>query len=818
MIQLERHQIRSMRRSTLAALARALLSTGLAASLLTLAFSASAAAEGTCANEALRSELSSTLLPDCRAYEMVTPPFKEGYPMYASSIAANGEKAFIYGLGDLAGASGAGESILAGDLYLDTRTPDGWKLAPVDASSSKFAGQRLVAAEADNGLTLWDQHTLDQGYAHKELWLRSPTGVFTAIGPLKPPPTTEEEPSIAMQLGAEGEDKPVGATSDYTHVVVVAADSGGYWGFDGTQRDVASVYEYSGTEKSQPILVGVNGVKESHELIGLCGTLFGGGGIEGPSSTFNALSADGETVFVTVLAERAAGECAAPTPATTEIYARIHGSVDSPAAAETVHVSANECTEACGDESGKNFEGASEDGKIAYFTSTQKLTDDATDGVASGDATGQTGSHRGCAETAPGAGGCNLYMYDFDMPGTECQVNHHCLRLIAAGEVAGVAGLAEDGARIYFVDRNVVTGEPRSSDCIAELPPAERLEEETTHEGRCRAKHGAPNLYVYDAKSEQTAFVGSLAESDESDWKREFHRSLQVAGEDGRFLLFTSRAKHLTPDDETTVQQLFEYDAATGELVRVSKGEDGYDDNGNDTSHGVVPEGDQTVSERADFKSTANDVNLNSQSIATDGQAVFFLTAAPLSPRAYSAEDECRNLYEFHAGPGGVLTQGSVHLVSDGRDVNPSKGLYCGPAFVGMDALGHNVMFTEDDSLAPSDVDNGELDIYDARFGGGFAPVTSEASCGQSCEGSTNALSPLFTAPSSATPTDSSNVPPRSPAAIIPRPPAAKPATQAQLLAKALKSCRRETNKRKRAVCERNARKRYPKSRAKSSG
>ena len=49
---------------------------------------------------------------------------------------------------------------------------------------------------------------------------------------------------------------------------------------------------------------------------------------------------------------------------------------------------------------------------------------------------------------------------------------------------------------------------------------------------------------------------------------------------DGRFLVFTS-FRDLTPDDTSTVQQVFEYDAQTGGLVRVSVGEDGFNHNGN---------------------------------------------------------------------------------------------------------------------------------------------------------------------------------------------------------------------------------------------
>jgi hypothetical protein len=654
---------------------------------------------GGCGNESLRVALSSNVLPDCRAYEMVTPPYKEGYPMFVSSLAADGEQAIINGLGNLAGTPGAGESVLQGELYLDRRTTDGWELSPLDAPSSEFVGQLIVAAEANSGLTLWDQHTLGQGYTDQGLYVRSTDGTFSFVGPLKPATSEPEEPSNAMQLNNKGHDTPVAATSDYRHIVLDAADIKGYWPFDLTQSFQGSLYEYSGTNNQQPILVGVTGPKGSTQLVGLCSTRLGGGGVGGFSSAFNALSANGESVFFTVLP----GGCAAPTPGTAEVYVRLHGSLSSPLAAETVHVSASECTVSCGGESGKNFEGASEDGKTVYFTSTQKLTNNATDGTASGDATEGTG----CAGTTAGMGGCNLYRYDFNAPESER------LSLVAGGEVRGVVGMAEDGTRIYFVSQSQLAG----ANLYGKTPVAEQ-----------------PNLYVYDAASNETAFIATLDEGDGRDWQREYERPAQVTGEGGRFLLFMSTMEHLTPDDETATNQLFEYDAVTGELVRVSKGEEGYNNNGNNVTSGVVVLPVEAVDNVDDFKSGANP-----HSISGDGQTVFFLTKAKLSPRAFSAEQGCRSLYEFHAGAGGSLEQGSVRLVSDGRDVNLYKGLLCGAQFQGMDTSGSNVLFTTDDGLVPGDVDSGQLDLYDARVGGGF-PVVSGGEgglCGVgSCEGS----------------------------------------------------------------------------------
>ena len=66
---------------------------------------------------------------------------------------------------------------------------------------------------------------------------------------------------------------------------------------------------------------------------------------------------------------------------------------------------------------------------------------------------------------------------------------------------------------------------------------------------------------------------------------------------DGQFLVFTSSAD-LTPGDTSTAQQVFEYDAQTGELVRVSIGQNGFNDNGNtDTFGAEIPRGELSEAE-----------------------------------------------------------------------------------------------------------------------------------------------------------------------------------------------------------------------------
>jgi hypothetical protein len=731
-----------------------------------------------CPNDALRLEVGSGLLPDCRAYEMVSPPYKEGYPMFALSYSSDGEKAILYSLADLAGNPGTSENGVTGAVYLDTRTASGWQVSPLNSPLSEYVGQVLVAFEADRGATLWKQHTREQSASTRGLYVRSPAGVFSFVGPLDPPGGIEGEESNVMETGVSKIDNPIAATSDYWHEVLFAAAREDYWPFDATEGAGGSLYEYSGLNNERPRLVGVSGEKDSTQLLGLCGTVLGGG------TTYNALSADGETIFFTLLPQGTNG-CFAPAPTVAEIYARIHGSGTSPAAAETVDVSASECTSGCGNESGKNFEGASEGGEQLIFTSTQKLTNDAVDGTGSGDAA----KGAGCAGTATGNGGCNLYAYDFTAPMGER------LKLVAeGGEVLGVAGVAEDGSRVYFVSRAVLAAAGGNEYGVA--PQAEQ-----------------PNLYVYDTASKVAKFIATLnGTSDKGDWRRPYRRPVEVAGEGGRFLLFVSSRTGVTPDDTGAQAQLFEYDAATAELVRVTKGEGGYNEDGNDVSLGVSLEAIEGFSERLgrgeDFKTKTNRLN-----VSDSGKTVFFEMRGQLSPRALSAQQGCSDIYEFSSA--GAISQGSVHLVSDGRDTELYKGALCGAQLQGMDASGADVLLSTADPLLPGDVDGVQRDIYDARVRGGFESLPGVASCGSPCEEPSAGARSVVTPGSvrqSVEPGVASVVRGHTPRSTGKR---RKSVSRQVLLARALRGCVAKP-RHQRVRCQRIARRRYG-SRAKKS-
>jgi hypothetical protein len=700
-----------------------------------------AAAVEECPNEAVRVELGEGWLPDCRGYEMVTPPYKEGSTVYSAGFSSNGETAIMHSSGSIAGTPGTGEGGLSPNWYVARRTADGWRLSSMMAPLSEFVGQLPVAQEADDGMSLWVQHTPQQSDKTMELYIRSADGAYSRVGPLTPQVGNNEPSDVIEALGLKRL-QPVAATRDYQHIVFEAQSREYNWPFDKTISG-PSLYEYSGMGNEQPVLVAVEGAeKGSRDLIAECGSELGSVKIE---SAYNALSSDGETIFFTV------NPCS-PAPGTAEVYARLHGGVVSPGPAETVDVSESECGTGCGEQSGKEFEGASEDGEKVFFTSTQKLTDGAVDLTAGGSATTGTG----CAGSASG---CNLYEYDFS------QHAHERLTLVAGGveDVRGVAGIAEDGSRVYFVARSAAV--PGAGENEFDRSPVV----------------GEPNLYVYDTGTGATAFIATLSEADEEDWERSYKpRTIEVTGEGGRFLLFPSSAAGVTPDETSGegIAQLFEYDAVTRELVRVSQGEEGYNDNGNGVtkgiSVGVQTRADEGLGDLFDYKPTWNRL-----SVSRDGKTVVFVTRGELSPRAASASAlGCRSVYEFRSE--GAISAGTVHLLSDGRDVQPVNNPHvCGAYFEAMDADGSNVLIATDDPLLPSDVDGVQSDTYDVRIDGGFPLAISSVSCeGGGCEGVASGLAaPVFGAPASASVSGGGNLSPSS-TVVAPAPSSARKAVR----------------------------------------
>lgn len=745
------------------------------------ALAAGDATKAACPNEAMPGFRS--YLPDCRAYELVSPSFKDGFPVFLETLTADGGRLKALSVGHFADATGPRCTLIRYDL---ARGASGWTTTPfADAPLTEFAytdppGSECQFPLSDEGAVLLELRPVSHSVYERDLYLRRPDGSLTSVGPMLPP---SGFPSTPTGTGEAPEGEPgafdlLGASRDLSHVLFTLEPlspsllppgiATQLWPSDTTMLKpieggggASSLYEYVGTGNTVPTLVGVD---NSGHLISDCGTELGDGGSASTRNHLNAISADGSRVFFTSIGASGGVECGGvvgPLPPVEELFARVGGfhtvAVSEPSALSPAPpnegCSTPECTASTTEPANfrdANFEGASADGARVFFTSPQQLLDRATQDPNPKD----SAVNQGRCEAPVGANGCNLYEYEF-VNGTEGR-----LKLLSGGdssglgpEVQGVAGISEDGSHVYFVAKGVLTREPRGDEgeeelCLKELSPVEKSEEETTKEGRCRPKKEQNNLYVIDTSTGKTAFIATLSPSDSAQWpfngeSSNHHGPMEVT-DDGRSLVFTSR-EHLTAGDSSVVQQVFRYDAATGALVRISVGNDGFGSNGN-------AELGETFITRA-FTGAHEATTIDRHpAISEDGRVVVFessvaLTSGALDNRCAAEEEgECvlfaRNLYEFR--------EGHVYLISDGRDVgaHSTEGV--------VSPSGEDIFFNTNDSLVPEDTDT-LGDIYDARVEGGFPAPAGSALCGEACQGAPS-TTPVFGSPGSATLAGSGNL------------------------------------------------------------
>jgi hypothetical protein len=476
---------------------------------------ASAAADaGACPNEALRAELQSGALPDCRAYELVTPPFKSGQRTSLLRMLGDGSRLLVESNGAFAGTeSHAGRGVTA--IYELTRLDSGWSVSSANPPAAQFPAQRFVAASADLNRTLWALRAPSQSIYAEDYYVREADGSLVEVGPTEAPAAASGPPAGSRQPFVHSVND-VGASADLSHVLFELYGGDRLWPGDTThQLSSTTLYEYVGTGNKQPQLVGVDA---TGHLISDCGTSLGS---FLSYDTYGAVSADGEKIFFTPW------PCGSGAPTVGELYARL-GQLETVAISEPSAADCRECQTAV--KAAAEFRGASVDGSKVFFATEQQLL--------AGDTTE------------------NLYEYDFDNP-----AEHKIVRVSSGSptpEVLGVARVSADGSHVYFLARGVLTeGENAQG-----LQPLQ----------------GGDNLYVFERDAAypngHLAFVATLSEADGADWSSQDERPVQ-ATPDGRFVVFESTAD-LTPGDTSTQQQVFEYDAQREVLVRISRGAAGY--------------------------------------------------------------------------------------------------------------------------------------------------------------------------------------------------------------------------------------------------
>ena len=620
------------------------------------------------------------VLPDNRAYEMVTPPQKNGGLIGVIAtpppldISDNGLRLILMDIQCFASSESCNAfrgNAINGEPFEFARTTTGttaeWKTTALAPPSARFSENTPWKTDANEGVALF---SMPVGPAGEDEWYaRQPSGSFLPIGPTTPPGFADGTFPYDLRHKV--------STADLSHVVWENEPEGGlaFWPFDKTRHEYGySTYEYVSAHNPEPFLVGISNEgppkkNTESDLISTCGTAVAE---ERSSFTWSALSANGRTVYFTAEGHDNEGGCpsSAKAPPVSELYARVDGelpdahtvAISQPQALNPAAVNRSCETTKCKENTENpvpavnqnwrdaQFAGASTDGSKAFFLDTQQLTDKATQG---------TGSASACEEGSD----CNLYLYDFAQPEGQRLIDVSAPE--TSGEsplVQGVVASSADGSHVYFVANGVLASGASTGDC--------RPSGGSDVLGTC-------NLYVYERDARypegRTTFIASLPGSDRRNW--EFRRANVTP--DGRFLVFASHGA-LTPDavGSDGADQVFRYDAASGQLVRISIGNEGFNDNGNagtgDAS--IVPA--WLSSERAGPPR-------GDPTMSNDGSYVFFQSPVALTPHALndvltaghrSHPEYAQNVYEWH--------EGHVYLISDGRDVSststPCRGAFSG--------------------------------------------------------------------------------------------------------------------------------------------
>jgi Tol biopolymer transport system component len=668
-------------------------------------------------------------LPEGRVYEMVTPPYKGGYPVKELlAVAPDGGRVAFASQGSFNGAlspGGAGVS-----TYLAARGGSGWsttgQMPPVFGGTADFSTSLDYAL----GKTCVEPSAGVEQYAcrNEQYLLHSTASPDTneawelAGTPLT---TIDGQPNITLEEGA---------SPDLCHVVVGYGETSGL--LPEAEGALAPLYDLAAApaggcrDSGAPLrLVAVRntlGPSNEPELINrVCRPALGWdlGSQSEPSNAFNAVAANGEEIFFETSVPGITACEARP-----QLFVRLGGE-------RTLEVS-RPLTESC-DQSvpvpspggvsraGVYFKGASEDGSRVFFTTSASLAADDQDSPEGSDL---YMARIGCPESEP------------ECPVAQRQVTSlvqvsHDPTAGQPAEVQGVVSVTPDGSHVYFVARGVLGG--GSGVGVGQGGPVK----------------GADNLYAYDSTSGSTAFIAELCSgakisaevndphcptsegagesSDAELWGNAPRAQVNVCGgeaaggcagdrETGRFLVFDTHAQ-LVSNDTNRAVDVYRYDTQTGALERLSLGEGGYDANGNSAGGAKIALNE--VSANAAFRLH----ELGVRAISEDGARIVFTTARRLSGAVSNGRE---NVYEWHEGEVSLISTGSAP--ADDREPVISSS-------------GRDIYFVTAQGLVPQDGD-GQYDIYDARVGGGFSagPASSRPCEVDACQGPLTNPAPLL--------------------------------------------------------------------------
>lgn len=644
--------------SPMAPLAGLLALCALGAALLLALLSPSARATP-CANEAIRAEQgpAALALPDCRAYEFVTPgstPFTN-----STNEEVEGARASVTGSG-LAYYTRypATEAVRSGFRYLAKRGSSGWSVEDVAPQDSPTSSISLNCEQAVDFSPDLSEHVLSDGWnlaeegksghcseSEEVLVPGAPLGygnLYLQAGSGAPYSLINLTPEL-MDLTPEGS-LPANAlledyTPDFSRILFAEA---------------ATLYEWSeGALHLIPFLP--NGEPVSGTIANSV-SLPGGASKPdfGLAAATNAMSPDGENVFF-----NANGNLYLRRNATQAPTASGACSQEEPNKACTVEIDRQQG--GSGESGGGTFWYASADGSRVFFSDERKLTG-------------------GGSQAAPG----RPDLYEYEVATGFLRDRSHT-ETLESPNARGFSGAGENAAYLYFVARGVLSGSGTNS------------------EGE-KAQPSAPNLYLLSEKG-AVSFIATLdGERDSLIWQElpsriEMGKMTTAVSPNGRYLAFATAVKltefnnaPASPEDcaENACKELFLFDAQSKQLTCISC-----------DSAGAPPTGETKLPGPTSFSGKAiGRLGYFARQVFDDGR-VFFTTPDALVPADVNGEPD---LYQYFNGELSLISSGSMAGASEFLDASPS---------------GSDVFFTTPENLVGSDTDNGNS-VYDARVGGGI--------------------------------------------------------------------------------------------------
>jgi hypothetical protein len=386
----------------------------------------------------------------------------------------------------------------------------------------------------------------------------------------------------------------------------------------------------------------------------------------------------------------------------------------------------------------------------------------------------------------------NLYEYDLETGRLTDLTGEATDGTGEGAAVQGVVQISEEGQYVYFVAKGALKGAGGAT-------LKNGAGEEPVSEGE--------NLYV-SHKGGEPVFIATLPENDISDWGNGSEQTPVNAGPVNNTAVVTPNGARLAflsnvglPTGESPggydseqaetgecegeivegmgvaeggmCTEVYVYDAEAGRLVCAS------------CDPGARPVGPSTLS-----GPRLSEEHYRPRDLLEDG-ALFFESKDALVPDAKAGH---KNVYEYE--------DGEVHAISNVAGGYESYFLDASPN-------GENVFFASADKLLPEDP-GGNTVVWDARVEGG-RPVTSvPVACGsvEACEPPA-VPAPVIKVPASATFSGPGNVLSSVVGPILAVGEKPVVLTRAQKFARALKACRKDRSRKKRAVCEKTARGRY---------